>query len=602
MKNDAARTMPVHGLIDGVARYHQQTKHHFFRYAPSPARLDWANQPDPFRRYEGAPLVALPRLRADDPPASPPYEVLFEAGALAGSVLDASSLARFLECSLAISAWKQAGDVRWALRTNPSSGNLHPTEAYLLIDKVPGLSLSPGLYHYAAREHGMELRADLPDESFRLLLQGFPRHAFLLGLSSVHWREAWKYGERAFRYCQHDLGHAIGGARIAAQMLGWRMLLLDGCADDALASLLGLDRAEDFEGAEREHPGCLAVIWPATHPPGPATRGAFALPLFIDCAISSDLPPRTWHGRANRLSPDDPVRWEMLDRVEAASWKSSEERAVVDLSCEPRSATTPADTSARTSGIHPGPGSAAQVIRQRRSALAFDAATSVSAGNFFTMLSRTMPRVERDLGRRPMPWDAVPWPPAIDLALFAHRVDGLAPGLYMLVRDPSRTTSLRQKTYSQFAWTVPPGCPRDLPLFMLEEGDVRGLAAQLSCGQPIAADGAFSLGMIAEFELSLRRYGPSFYRRLFWETGMIGQLLYLDRGDRRPCHGNRLLLRRPGSSGHGLRRHGVPVVVSLCRRRAAGGPAADDFARLCTSGLIHSTTRSSTRGVRVQGP
>ena len=36
------------------------------------------------------------------------------------------------------------------------------------------------------------------------------------------------------------------------------------------------------------------------------------------------------------------------------------------------------------------------------------------------------------------------------------------------------------------------------------------------------------LGMIAEFESSLHRYGPWFYRRLFWETGLIGQVLYLE--------------------------------------------------------------------------
>ena len=54
------------------------------------------------------------------------------------------------------------------------------------------------------------------------------------------------------------------------------------------------------------------------------------------------------------------------------------------------------------------------------------------------------------------------------------------------------------------------------------------LAVQLSCGQEIAGDGAFSLGMIAEFESTLRRRGAWFYRRLFWETGVIGQLLYLE--------------------------------------------------------------------------
>ena len=29
-----------------------------------------------------------------------------------------------------------------------------------------------------------------------------------MALTSITWREAWKYGERAFRYCNHDVGHA----------------------------------------------------------------------------------------------------------------------------------------------------------------------------------------------------------------------------------------------------------------------------------------------------------------------------------------------------------------------------------------------------------
>jgi hypothetical protein len=168
------------------------------------------------------------------------------------------------------------------------------------------------------------------------------------------------------------------------------------------------------------------------------------------------------------------------------------------------------------------------VIRQRRSALAFDGKTSISAGSFFKMLARVMPRVERDLCKRPPPWDALPWGPSIHLALFIHRVDGLAPGLYMLARDPEKLGSLRRAMYQQFAWTSPPGCPEDLPLFLLQEGDVRELAAEVSCRQAIAGDSAFSLGMIAEFASSLYRYGPWFYRRLFWETGVIGQVLYLE--------------------------------------------------------------------------
>jgi len=195
-----ARAAPGCDPLETVLRYHRQTKHHFSRFARGPGRLDWANQPDPLRRYEGSPLFFLPRLKPGDTPASPAYEDLYRPVAIASACVNASSLSRLFEWSLAISAWKQAGDVRWALRTNPSSGNLHPTEAYLFIGGVADLSPAPGLYHYAAKEHALELRARWPEDSFGRMLEGWPPGAFLVGLASVIWRETWKYGARAFRY------------------------------------------------------------------------------------------------------------------------------------------------------------------------------------------------------------------------------------------------------------------------------------------------------------------------------------------------------------------------------------------------------------------
>jgi hypothetical protein len=59
-------------------------------------------------------------------------------------------------------------------------------------------------------------------------------------------------------------------------------------------------------------------------------------------------------------------------------------------------------------------------------------------------------------------------------------------------------------------------------------GDARQAAKVIACQQDIAADGAFSLGMLAAFEPALILRGPRFYPRLFWETGLIGQVLYLE--------------------------------------------------------------------------
>jgi hypothetical protein len=162
--------------------------------------------------------------------------------------------------------------------------------------------------------------------------------------------------------------------------------------------------------------------------------------------------------------------------------------------------------------------SAGEIIRQRRSLLACDGKTSIPAERFYRMLSRVMPA----------PGDAIPWSPAIHFALFVHRVDGVDPGLYALARDPGKLEKLKQGMHAHFAWQAPPGCPADLPLYLLERGDARQLATQVSCRQEIAGEGAFSLGMIAEYQASLAAHGPSFYRRLFWEAGAIGQVLYLE--------------------------------------------------------------------------
>jgi hypothetical protein len=162
--------------------------------------------------------------------------------------------------------------------------------------------------------------------------------------------------------------------------------------------------------------------------------------------------------------------------------------------------------------------SAGEIIRQRRSLLACDGKTSIPAERFYRMLSRTMP----------VPWDAIPWAPAIHFGLFVHRVEGIDPGLYAFARDPGKLEKLKGSMHAHFAWEAPPGCPRELPLFVLERGDARGLATQVSCRQDIAGDGAFSLGMLAEYQETLVAHGPAFYRRLFWEAGAIGQVLYLE--------------------------------------------------------------------------
>lgn len=488
--------------LEIVQGYHAATKHHANRYARSPGYLDWATQPDPFRRYAGAPRVLFPFRDTDE---SAPYEEIYEPGRVTARPISIHTVAAFLECSLAISAWKQYGDSRWALRCNPSSGNLHPTEGYLIAPALAGLNDSPGVYHYAPREHALELRCGFSEPAWNSLRAGFPGGTFFAGLSSIHWREAWKYGERAYRYCQHDVGHALAALVVAAAALGWSVRHLNGLSDTDVTALLGLDRVADFDKAERECPDLIAAIIPSS--------ASAQIPGTLTEPAIRGIAQGGWRGQANALSSDH-VQWEIIDRVAAACAK-------------PRTAATagppaPVAAAATIPRREPCGATVKRIVQQRRSAVDMDGATSISRETFYGMLLRTMPFPGS------VPWSAVGWPAAIHLGLFVHRVTGIAPGIYCLVRNRAHESELRSAMNPRFLWETPDACPEALPLFRLLTADCRDAAVQVSCGQDIAGDGAFSLGMLARFENSLLENGPWFYRNLFWEAGMIGQVLYLE--------------------------------------------------------------------------
>ena len=480
-------------LLDPVHRYHDGTKHHFERFARALGYLDWASQPKPFRAFEGAPAIPL----AFSSPTGPvTYDRLFLPDVGPPAPIAADVLGDVLRHALGLSARKTFHGSTWSLRVNPSSGNLHPTEAYLVTGPLDGLTDRAAVFHYAADRHALERRATFDPAAWRATL-GDPADACLVGLTSIHWREAWKYGERAFRYCQHDLGHAIAAVRLAAGLAGWRASLVASCPQRAIARLLGLDRDVDYADAEREEPGCVLLVTAGEAPSAPP---AFA--ALVDAAGRG-----SWTGRASQLS-EDHVEWTFIDDVARATEDPGREARVVQ-------------------DFGPGPSAAPDIDRgldaralilQRRSAVAFDGRSTIDRDGFVRMLSRSMPGPGA-------PWDALWWRPRIHLALFVHRVDDLEPGVYLLPRDPAGGERLRAACGRDFLWE---SADDALPLVRLARGDTRALARRLSCDQEIASDGFFSLGMIAEFDRALEEFGPSFYRHLFWESGVVGQVLYLE--------------------------------------------------------------------------
>ena len=490
---------PVRVTLD----YHERSKHHPGRYAASLGYLDWSSQPDPFRTYQGAPRVELP-LGAER--LSTGWADLFERGAVAPAPLTIAALGTLFELALGITAWKRYQSARWALRANPSSGNLHPTEGWALLPALEGLPA--GVHHYVARDHLLERRCTLAAADAAAVARRLGPGGFAVLLSTIHWREAWKYGERAFRYCQHDLGHALGSFSIAAAALGWSAAPLDGLGDERIAALLGLDRPDDSPGLDRldrEQPE--TALWIA---PTADRARARAIESAADELVACARRGR-WAGRANPLSAAH-VDWPVIEQVAAATRRAPGSTVIPP---EPARAAPP-PPARRAAGPPAG-----ALIRQRRSAVAFDGATAIAAEAFFRMLDATLPRPDAP------PWSALPAAARIHLALLVHRVRGLVPGLYLLERDAADHDDLLAAIRAEALWGAVAGAPPPLRLFLLLPLDLRDSARIVSCAQEIAADGAFSLGMVASFEPVVRA-APSDYRRLFWEAGAIGQVLYLE--------------------------------------------------------------------------
>lgn len=445
-----------------VARlYHQHTRHRFEAYAAGPGSLDWDAQPAAFRRFAGAPSVSLPLIDAAFEPRPQ------DAPSLEG-------VAALLQLALGITAWKSYGPDRWAVRANPSSGNLHPVEAYVLISGIQGLG--DGVYHYDPENHALSLRQSSPS-----LAEDGPILA--IALTSAMWREAWKYGERAFRYCQLDVGHALSSLAHAAALLGWTLHEQSQVGAATLGHLLGLERKADFPGkrwdVEREEPELILTVQCRNQP----------TPHLIPARLRQIAEDAQWFGTATTLDRHPMYRWPLVEDVALATRRDD------DPGRPPRALTVPAPLPAR-------------FLRQRRSAQRFDPNHVMSAG-VFHRLCKAAGEVAAEFG--------------IALVLYVHRIEGLAPGLYLLAAARDRAVI---SPHASQGFPAEGAHPDLINLARHDAVPFRRLARSLHCHQDIAATACVAMGMLMRMAEPFDR-DPGTYRDMLRAAGHLGQVLYL---------------------------------------------------------------------------
>lgn len=327
----------------------------------------------------------------------------------------------------------------------------------------------------------MELRAKIPSR-FDLFNNFFPKNSFLVGFSSIFWREAWKYGERAFRYCNHDVGHAIAAVAMAAAELGWDVKILEGMGYKELKKLMGLDIFPEFvipskpikgkiPEIEFEHPDCVLVVFPS---------GATGFDVNYEKLrlLMEEFSALDWKGKPNLLSKEH-FCWDII--------YSTAEVVKKPLTIRNAFSVDPFSSSGVCSESSYKGFTVREVVRKRRSAVDMDGVTAIDRETFYQIMLHCLPSGSRSREKQKrqlaLPYRVLSWDAEVHAALFIHRVKGLPKGLYFLVRNEDHLGELKKAVRSGFVWEKPEGCPRDLPLYELARGDCQQLAKRLSCHQ-----------------------------------------------------------------------------------------------------------------------
>ncbi len=430
--------------------YHQATAYR--RHDMPGGRLDWANQPLPFKTYPDAETVELPW--PPDFPAAPLSRVT--APGTPGDRPDAVRLAGLLHLAGGLTARSIHGEVYF--RATASAGALYPTEAYLV--SGPGTGVEPGVYHWPVARMALER---LRSGDHRARLPGAEAHPAYLILTAVYWRSAWKYRDRAWRYCLLDTGHFLAGLLWGAACFGLAARTCLRFEDGAQADLLGL---------HLDHECPLVVV---------------AL------------------GRPQAEPPPEPPPDEPPPEAEVLSLREVLFEAILDA--RRASAGPPSRTPALPRPDRPGPGAVplspsrieadlTVTIGRRRSRRNFirQPITQTQLASLLAAVSGAFPGDVYEAGTGPCL--------LARMFLAAGQVEGLPPGFY------------------EFR-------PDSMNLAPLIEADVRSDLAAAALGQAWMAAAAVNLILAAPLAGLARTRGERSYREVMLEAGLIGQRISL---------------------------------------------------------------------------
>lgn len=421
-----------------------------------------------------------------------------------------------LRLAYGMARWEPSPGPGWPFhRTVPSARCLFPTELYVAgAESIPGMNT--GVYHYDAAHHILALVR--PGNPFARLSEiagaDFTGARWIILLSSLFWKTAFKYRNYAYRLCTQEAGMVAGNVLAASAALGLDAHVHYQFLDRAASRLLGLEAGQE---------SVLAII--PVYPPDVRPSRVLPTGTAEEQDVLATIPPIRvpYHG-IGRLDPESCA---MITRIDESSFMH--------------------DTGL-IAGRHPAPDpcrrDAISVIRYPSDDASdtFDMTTAVERRNsgrvIFTPQQQTIPaRTVFHIARystRSLPDDlcAAGLQRLARLYLVVNDVTDLSPGVYQCCPEHAgmHDVALGDQTNELRAVLRVPNL------------DVRAanLVAFVACDQ----------------EAALRVFGNRAYRILNMSSGLVAELLCLISGTYRlaarvhngyDAEAARKLLRLPGS-------------------------------------------------------
>lgn len=454
---------------DKALQYHEATKHSDASLRASGHYLDWDNKPSPFKLYKNLPSIPLPR---DFPrPSEFALEGIRERdGGESTAPIDVTRVSEILFFSAGLTRKMRFGSETHYMRAASATGALYPIELYVIATNVQGLA--SGVYHFNPFEFALvriregnygSVLAEATDDATRSSIA-------TIAMTSLAWRNAWKYEARSYRHWFWDAGVIAANLLAVCHSEQIPIRLLMGFIDSDIDNLLDLK-------PEKEATVALGTIIGSKElPSGPSVR------QVPNLGHQSEL--------LSRNEVDYPIMWEtnsasgLSDRPEVRSWRQGVDRNGSGIR---RKVNEPRSQSELNSA------NLAQVILQRGSTRRFS-----QKPIRFEALSAIL-----DASSGPVPGDFLSRDKTlIDFYMIINDVERLAPGAYYYNRTNGS-------------------------LELLKEGKLRYISGYLCLEQLLFSDASVVLFLMADLGNVLHRLGERGYRAAQFEGGIRAGKIYL---------------------------------------------------------------------------